>query len=180
MEKRMVKQNIMKKILLIILVFISLSSFGQSDSLMNTYKDNPITFKIPVKGVILYAYYFQQNFDWKNRLAPDSYKPIIGSGTQLDSVVTVTTTADQLSSFVIHVIAERYGAIYNTAQSIFYNNPVITGYTGLFIQITNIANGTGSQKNAASYVIYKYNQYTQTMTDLTNQMMSTGLYWIQH
>lgn len=175
----MVKQKIMKKILLIILVFISLNSFAQ-DSLMNTYKDNPITFKIPVKGVILYAYYFQQNFNWNNRLAPDSYKPIVGSGTQLDSVVTVTTTADQLSTFVINVIAERYGAIYNTAQSIFYNNPAITGYTGLFSQITTIANGSGSQKNAASYVVYKYNQYTQTMTDLTNNMMNTGLYWIQH
>lgn len=164
------------------MLFVSFKASAQSDpdSLVKTYANNPITVTIPVKAIALYAYYFQQNFSWANRLAPDGFKPLIGSGSKPDSLVIVTVAATNLSDFINNLLAERYGAIGTYAQSIFNNSPAISGYTALFTQIVNISNGNGAQKNAATYVIWRYNNYTSTLTSLINQYYNAGIYWIQH
>lgn len=181
------KTIIMKKTTLILLISIcslatkaQIDSTAYNDSVQLSHQYEAITVKLPVKAVILYAYYFQKDFDWANRLAPDAYKPIIGSGTQPDSIVTVTVQAKNLSDFIDNVYAERYGAILNYAQSVFNNSPAIAGYTALFTQIVNISNGNTSQKNAANYMIWRYNKYTGNLSNLINQYYTKGLYWIQH
>lgn len=177
----------MKQITTIIAIFFSLSASAQltdstaiADSIQNSHALENITVKLPVKAIVLYAYYFQENFTWDNRLAPDSYKSLIGTGTQPDSLVTVTVPAKNLSDFIDNVYGERYGAIKDYAGSVFNNSPAIIGYTALFTQITALANGFGSQKNAANYMIWRYNKYTGNLTKLINQYYSKGLYWIQH
>lgn len=178
---------IMKKIILSIAILFSLSASAQltdstaiADSIQNSHANEAITVKLPVKAVVLYAYYFSQNFDWANRKAPDSYKPLIGSGTQPDSLVTVTVVAKDLSDFVDHVNGERHGAIKDYAESVFNNTPAISGYTALFTQVVSIASGNTSQKNAANYMVWRYNRYTGNLTSLIQQYYSKGLYWIQH
>lgn len=176
----------MKKIITVIAIFISLSSSAQldstgiADSIQMSHANDVITVTLPVKAIVLYAYYFSQKFDWANRKAPDSYKPLIGTGTQPDSLVTVSVQAVNLSNFINNVYGERYGAISSYAVSVFMNSPPIAGYTALFTQVTNIANGAGSQKAAANYMIWRYNKYTGNLTNLINQYYAAGLYWIQH
>lgn len=177
----------MKQIFLSIAIFLSLSSSAQltdstaiADSIQNSHANELITVKLPVKAVVLYAYYFSRNFDWNNRLAPDGYKGLIGSGTHPDSIVTVTVAAKNLSDFVDNVTGERHGAIKDYAESVFNNTPAIAGYTALFSQVVTISNGNTSQKNAANYMIWRYNRYTGNLTNLINQYYSKGLYWIQH
>ena len=177
----------MKQIITIIAILFSLSASAQltdstaiADSIQNSHASEPITVKIPVKAIILYAYYFSQNFSWDNRKAPDDYKGLIGSGTKPDSLVTVTVAAKDLSDFVDNVHGERYGAIKDYAQSVFNNTPAISGYTALFTQVVTIASGNGTQKNAANYMVWRYNKYTGNLTNLIQQYYSKGLYWIQH
>lgn len=176
----------MKKIILSISILFSLSASAQSDStriadsIQMSHQNEVITVTLPVKAVVLYAYYFQRNFDWANRLAPDGYKGLIGSGTHPDSLVTVTVPAKELSDFIDNVYGERYGAISAYAQSVFNNTPAISGYTALFTQVVTIASGNTSQKNAANYMIWRYNRYTGNLTNLINDYYNKGLYWIQH
>lgn len=128
-------------------------------------------------AVVLYANYLSEAPTWTDRKAPDYFITKIGSGTQPDSLVIVTLTANQLATFAIKLTAERYGAIGAigaTARSIFNNNPSIPGYTALFTQVTTKANGVTSEKNAAIFVLNKYNAYSQTMTDLYNQIFMMG------
>lgn len=178
---------IMKKIITSIAILFSLSASAQltdstaiADSIQNSHANEPVTVKLPVKAIVLYAYYFSQNFKWENRLAPDSYKGLIGSGTKPDSLVTVTVAAKDLSDFVDNVNGERHGAIKDYAESVFNNTPAITGYTALFTQVVSIASGNTTQKNAANYMIWRYNRYTGNLTSLIQQYYSKGLYWIQH
>jgi hypothetical protein len=177
----------MKKIILSISILFSLSANAQltdstaiADSIQMSHQYEAVTVTLPVKAVVLYAYYFSQNFSWDNRKAPDSYKPLVGSGTKPDSLVTVTVAAKDLSDFVNNVYGERYGAIKDYALSVFNNSPAISGYTALFTQITTIANGNGTQKNAAGYMIWRYNKYTGNLSSLISDYYSKGLYWIQH
>lgn len=170
----------MKKIFLAIAILISINSFAQSDSL-DQYANNVLPLKLPVKAIALYAYYFSRDFDWSKRLAPDGYKPLIGSGTKPDSLVNVNITAQQLTQFAQNLQGERYGAVYNYARSIFENSPSISGYTSLITQILTLAaNGTQDQKNGANYVITKYSAYSNNLTDLINGYYQQGIYWIQH
>jgi hypothetical protein len=178
----------MKKIILSIAILFSLSASAQNqdslqrvaDSIQMSHQNEVITVTLPVKAVVLYAYYFQRNFDWSNRLAPDGYKGLVGTGTKPDSLVTVTVPAKNLSDFVDNVNGERYGAIFTYAQSVFNNTPAIAGYTALFTQVVNISNGNTSQKAAANYMIWRYNKYTGNLTNLINDYYTKGLYWIQH
>lgn len=176
----------MKTIITAIAIIFSLSASAQSDStaiadsIQMSHQNEVVTVKLPVKAIVLYAYYFSQNFNWNNRKAPDNYKSLIGTGTHPDSLVTVTVTAKDLSDFVDNVTGERYGAIKEYAESVFNNSPAISGYTALFTQIVTIANGNSSQKNAAKYMVWRYQKYTNNLTSLINQYYSQGLYWIQH
>lgn len=177
----------MKKIIFSISILFSLSASAQltdstaiADSIQLSHQNEPITVKLPVKAIVLHAYYFSQNFSWDKRDAPDGYKGLIGSGTKPDSLVTLTIPALTLSDFIDNVYGERYGAISAYAQSVFNNTPAISGYTALFTQIVSIANGNTSQKAAANYMIWRYNRYTGNLTNLINQYYSKGLYWIQH
>lgn len=177
----------MKKIITVIAILFSINASAQltdstaiADSIQMSHQYEVVTVTLPVKAIVLYAYYFQEKFDWANRKAPDSYKPLIGSGTKPDSLVTVTVPAINLSDFIDHVYGERYGAISSYAQSVFNNTPSIAGYTALFTQVVTIANGNTSQKNAANYMIWRYNKYTGNLSNLINQYYAKGLYWIQH
>ncbi len=170
----------MKKILTAIAILFSFSAIAQSDSLMNTYKDKPISIKVPLKAVVLYANYAAETMTWERRKEPDYYKPLIGSGTKPDSLINITLSASALAEFAIRLTGERYGGIDAINHSIFNNSPAITGYTALFTQVVTIANGAGAQKNAAEYVVWKYNQYSATMTNMANEMYIKGLNWINN
>lgn len=169
----------MKKIFLSIAIFLSLNSFAQ-DSLLQTYASKTITITIPLKGVVLYANYASENMTWANRKAPDGFKTLIGTGTKPDSLITVTITADQLATYVIRLTGERYGLISDIVNSLFHNTPAISNYTDLFTQVVTKANGNGSEKNAAQYVVWKYTAYTDNMSSLGTQMYTNGLNWIRN
>ena len=179
----------MKQIITIIAILFSLSasaqtqpldSAGRVDSVMKIYSTQTITITIPLKGVILYANYASENMVWERRKDPDVYKPLIGSGTKPDSLINVTISADQLATYVIRLTGERYGLINDIVNSLFHNTPAIAGYTDLFTQVVTKANGAGSEKNAASYVVWKYTKYTDNMTSLSSQMYQKGLNWIRN
>lgn len=157
----------MKRIFSAIAILLSLNSFAQSDSLLQTYAGNVITVTIPLKGVVLYANYESESFSWAKRKEPDGFKTLIGSGTKPDSLITVTITADQLATYVIRLMGERNGLISDMVNSLFHNTPTISGYTDLFTQVVTKANGNGSEKNAAQYVVWKYTKYTDNMTSLS-------------
>ena len=177
----------MKQIILAILILFSFTAKAQvdstqyKDSVLNSYANNLLPLKLPVKAIALYAYYFSRDFKWENRLAPDSYKALIGSGTKPDSLVNVVISAKNLTEFAQNLQGERYGAVYNYAKSIFENQPAIPGYTSLIGQILGLsATGTASQKNGAQYVITKYGAYSNNLTNMINQYYQQGIYWIQH
>lgn len=173
----------MKQILLFAAIIFSLNATAQvnEDSLLNSYANNLLPLKLPVKAIALYAYYFSRDFKWENRLAPNSYKALIGSGTKPDSLVNVSITAKNLTEFAQNLQGERYGAAYNYNRSIFENSPAITGYTSLIGQILGLsAAGTQAQKNGAQYVITKYGAYSTNLTNMINQYYQQGIYWIQH
>lgn len=177
----------MKQIILSISILFSLSASAQltdstaiADSIQNSHANEPITIKLPVKAVVLYAYYFSRNFSWDNRKAPDVYKGIVGSGTKPDSIVTVTVPAKDLSDYIDNIDGERYGAIKDYAESVFNNTPAIPGYTALFTQVVTIANGNSSQKAAANYLIWRYNKYTGNLMNLIADYYAKGLHWIRN
>lgn len=170
----LIKKGKMKKILLILLLF-AFKAQAQTDT-----ANSPITVLLPVKGVVLCGYYLSQNPNWNDRKAPDAMASLIGSGTQPDSIVTVTMSAVKLATFASQLLSERYGAAGTVARSILSNTPSITGYSALSTQINAKASGSTSQKDAAIYVKNKYNAYLQTMSDLYDQMYSSGLNWIRN
>ena len=177
----------MKQIILAILILFSFTAKAQvdstqyKDSVLNSYANNLLPLKLPVKAIALYAYYFSRDFKWENRLAPDSYKALIGSGTKPDSLVNVVISAKNLTEFAQNLQGERYGAAYNYNRSIFENSPAITGYTSLIGQILGLsAAGTQAQKNGAQYVITKYGAYSTNLTNMINQYYQQGINWIQH
>ena len=177
----------MKQIILAILILFSFTATAQvdstqyKDSVLNSYANNLLPLKLPVKAIALYAYYFSRNFKWENRLAPDSYKALIGSGTKPDSLVNVTISAKNLTEFLNNLQGERHGAVAAYNNSIFNNIPSIPGYTSLVNQVVGIRNtGNQNQKNAAQYVIVKYTAYTDNLQSLINQYYQQGIYWIQH
>lgn len=165
----------MKKILATLLVFSCLQSFAQIDSASLT-----LSVQLPVKGIVLYGAYVSEVPSWSERKTPDALLPLIGSGTKPDSLVNVTVKAGTLFTFIQKMLSERYGAIYTPAQSIFNNNPVITGYTGLFSQIVTKANGNTSEKAAATYVVNQYNAYTSALTSAYNDTYTRGVNWIRN
>ncbi|RZL08920.1 MAG: hypothetical protein EOO89_22130, partial [Pedobacter sp.] len=124
----------MKKAILFLSILFSLTVTAQvdQDSLMNTYKNNTLSIKVPVKAVVLYANYASETVSWERRKEPDYYKPLIGSATKPDSLVNITISATNLAEYVCRLTGERYGAINAVASSIFNNSPAITGYTALF------------------------------------------------
>lgn len=162
----------MKKAILFALLLISIKSFSQSDA---------VTVKLPVKAIVLYGDYLSKFYlNWDERKTPDALLPLIGSGTQPDSVVNVTTSGAKLSNFIIQLLQYDYGTIATTARSILSNSPSIPGYTALTTQITTIANGNTSQKAAAQSIITNYTAFTQSQTDKYNSMYNNGIYFIQH
>lgn len=165
----------MKKTLFAILIFLSFKSTAQIDSATAT-----ITVLLPVKGIVLYSNNLSQTFDWAYRKLPDQILPLIGSGNQPDSVVTVSLTAGRLLNFVNWLMSERYGAVNAVARSIMNNSPSIPGYTALVTQVSTLAAGNGSQKAAATYVLNQYTIYTNTLTNLYNSYYANGLNWIKN
>ena len=178
----------MKQIILAILILFSFTANAQltdstayKDSVLNSYANNTLNLKLPVKAIALYAYYYSRNFSWENRKAPDAYKPLIGTGTKPDSLVNVTITAKDLTEFLNHLQGERHGAVAAYNNSIFNNIPAIAGYTSLVNQVVTISNtGTQNQKNGAQYVITKYGAYSTNLTNMINQYYTEGIFWIQH
>jgi hypothetical protein len=178
----------MKKLFVLIAITFSLSASAQladstayKDSVLNSYANNLMPLKLPVKAIALYAYYFSRDFKWANRLAPDAYKVLIGSGTKPDSLVNVSLTAKNITEFAQNLQGERYGAVYNYARSIFENTPAIPGYTSLITQLLTLGiTGTPDQKNGFTYVNTKYGAYSTNLTDMINQYYTQGIYWIQH
>jgi hypothetical protein len=147
---------------------------------LTQFKNSTISVQVPVKAVVLYAYYMSQYPSWENRKAPDYFLTIIGTGTKPDSLVNVTVTADNLAVFAMKLSAERYGTINTTARSIFNNSPAISGYTALFTQVANKANGNTGEKGAAQYVVAKYNAYSTSLTNHGLEMYQSGLDWIRN
>ena len=171
----------MKKLFLFAAILFSLNASAQSDSTIESYANNMLPLKLPVKAIALYAYYFSRNFSWDNRKAPDTYKALIGSGTKPDSLVNVTITAKDLTEFLNHLQGERHGAVAAYNNSIFNNIPSIPGYTSLVNQVVGISNtGNQNQKNGAQYVITKYGAYSTNLTNMINQYYTEGIFWIQH
>ena len=171
----------MKKLFLFAAILFSLNASAQSDSTLESYANNLLPLKLPVKAIALYAYYFSRNFSWDNRKAPDTYKALIGSGTKPDSLVNVTITAKDLTEFAQNLQGERYGAVAAYNNSIFNNIPSIPGYTSLVNQVVGISNtGNQNQKNGAQYVITKYDAYSTNLTNMINQYYTEGIFWIQH
>lgn len=182
----------MKKLLLAIAILFSINASAQladstayKDSVLNSYANNlmpvKLPVKLPVKAIALYAYYFSRSFDWSNRLAPDSYKLLIGSGTKPDSLVNVSLTAKNITEFAQNLQGERYGAVYNYARSIFENSPAIPGYTALINQLLVLGiGGTPDQKNGFTYINTKYGAYSTNLANMINDYYTKGIYWIQH
>ena len=174
----------MKKILFLLAITFSISASAQLDStatvdsIMNSWKLKTLTVRVPVKVIILHGSFASEIFNWNQRKLPDYYKPLIGSGTKQDSLVTINITGENLADFVDRLTGSRHGAISGLANSIFNNVPAIAGYTSLFTQVVTLANGNGAQKNAAEYVVWRYNKYMATMTASTAEIYNRGLAWI--
>lgn len=139
-----------------------------------------ITITIPVKALVLYAYYMSINPTWENRKVPDYLVSVIGNHTNPNDLVTMTVDAGQLLNFIFKLSDDNYTKVGDAARSIFSNSPSIPGYTALFNQIIAKANGTSSEKDAAAYMVAQYNQYTQMMSNAYNDMYQNGLNFIHN
>lgn len=177
----------MKKLILILSIFFSTTAFAQLDSTgvvdstMNEYSKKNIALTLPLKGIVLYAYYAQETVSWDRRKEPDTFKPLIGSGTKPDSLINVTVNGRLIADFVIKMQGERHGVIDGVIKSVMNNQPAIPGYTALVTQVVNKqANGTADEKKAAEYIIWRYNKYTALMTSILNSYWARGLNWINN
>lgn len=164
------------KYVFIFLIFFSIQKgFAQIDSASQT-----VTVQFPVKGIVLYGFKLSVSSNWADRKAPDALLPLIGSGTQPDSVINVTVKAGTLSDFLGWLITQSYGAANAPVRSILSNSPAIAGYTALTSQIVAKANGNTAEKAAATYVVSRYNAYQQELTNQYNTAYAAGLAWIRN
>lgn len=164
----------MRQILFALLFFTAQQTFAQIDSASQT-----ITVQLPVKAIVLQSAFWSETPTWADRKAPDQMLTLIGSGTQPDSLVTVSIKASQLLSFVKRLASERYGMIGTTARSILNNVPSITGYTNLVSQITTKAT-SGTQQAAANYIKNGYTAYSAILSALYDEYYQKGLDWIRN
>lgn len=165
----------MKKLSILFFLILALKSQAQTDTAKSA-----ITVQLPVKAIVMHGYYMSLTPNWDDRKAPDALQAIIGSGTQPDSLVTLTMTAGKLANLMIQLNGDRYGVLANVNRSIFNNLPAITGYTGLLSQVNTKAAGTGAQKDAATYVKNRYNAYQTALDNLYTDAYNTGLNWIRN
>lgn len=177
----------MKKLILILSIFFSTTAFAQLDSTgvvdstMNEYSKKNIALTLPLKGIVLYAYYAQETVSWDRRKEPDVFEPLIGSGTKPDSLIKVTVNGRLIADFLIKMQGERHGVIDGVIRSVLNNQPAIPRYTSLVNQVVNKqANGKADEKKAAEYIIWRYNKYTALMTSILNSYWSRGLDWIRN
>ncbi len=129
----------MKKLLFAIALLISISATSQ------TAGDSSITVTLPVRAIILMGAYLSEAPRWEDRKAPDQLIIKIGSGTQLDSLTSLTITGKRLAWFMNKLQADQNVVIIDDYRQIILNMPSLAGYTGLQSQINTIANGAGSQ-----------------------------------
>lgn len=177
----------MKKLILILLVVSSinvnaqLDSTGVVDSTMNEYSKKNIAVTLPLKGIVLYAYYASEVITWDRRKEPDAFKPLIGSGTKPDSLINVTVNGKLIADFVIRLMGERHGVIDGVIKSVLHNSPAIPGYTSLVNQVgAKLANGTANEKKAAEYIIWRYNRHAALLNGITNSYWQRGIDWINN
>jgi hypothetical protein len=163
----------MKYILFILLFFSMQKSFAQDSASQN------ITVLLPVKALVLQGAFMSENPNWSERKTPDLLASLIGSGTQPDSLVTVTMKAGMLLNFIRRLSGERYGMIGTTARSILNNVPSITGYTNLLSQINAKAN-SGGQQVAANYIKNGYQAYADILAALYSEYYQRGVDWIKN
>jgi hypothetical protein len=177
----------MKKIISILLVLIAFNANAQSDSArvvdstMNEYSKKNIALTLPLKGIVLYAYYASEVITWDRRREPDAFKSLIGSGTKPDSLINVTVNGKLIADFVIRLMGERHGVIDGVIKGVLNNSPAIPGYTSLVNQVgAKLVNGTANEKKAAEYIIWRYNKHSTLLNSITNSYWQLGLDWINN
>lgn len=143
--------------------------------------ENNITVQLPLKAIIMYAFYLSQQKLWEDRKAPDSLKTLIGSETDPDALFTITMKAGKLGFFLKRILVDLNGTIRDFHRSIIQNLPVISGYTGLYAQlVAKAANNGDPQKDTAQWVIDEYIAFSTTLTDQYTQNYNSGLDWINN
>lgn len=141
--------------------------------------ENLITVQLPLKAIIMYAYYLSQDKQWEDRQVPDQLATLIGSETDPNALFTVTIKAKKLSFLLANMLQERNGVIRDFYRSVIQNLPVISGYTALQTQITTKAADNGDpQKDAAQWVLDAFVLYRDGLESLYTENYNRGLAWI--
>lgn len=137
-----------------------------------------ITIQLPLKAIIIFAYYVRETPTWVDRKLPDVLKTLIGSETNPDALFTITMDSSKLIFLVNKMQAERSSTIKLFHDSLMFNIPTIVGYTGLQDQVLAIAAGNGTEKAAAQEVVDKYVEYRTALEAMYTEMYNKGLEWI--
>lgn len=161
----------MKQILTIIAIALCFTAKAQN------YKDSLITVQLTQRAAYYVGNYVRTQNVWGNRLAPEQLRPFIGSGTNPDSLFTVTVKADFITGMLEGLLGSPAQVSTDDRRSIVFNDPAVPGYTALATQVVGLASGNGPQKLVAQFIVDYYNQRVAAFNALRAEQISSIVTW---
>lgn len=163
----------MKATFTAIALFFALSTFAQD------YGDSSITLTLTQRCTYWIGQYVKTQFTWQERNAPTQMKNYIGSGNAPDSIIAnVTFKAKYLLGALEGLISNPQGVSYTDYRSIVLNQPAVSGYTGLVIQINAKANSsTDPQRFTAQWMKDEYAKRTTAYDNLYQEQKNAVVAW---
>lgn len=170
-RNRIGKNYNMRKVFLAIAILFSISASAQN------YNDSTITLTLTQRAALYVGFYIKTSFSWSNRTAPTTLKNYIGSGTNQDSLFSVTLKASHINGMIELLLAGPNEAVQVDRLSIINNSPSIPSYTSLASQITTLANGNGATKNTAIFIRDYYNARVAAFAALNTENKAGVVVW---
>lgn len=156
----------MKKLLFVLCSLFTIAGFSQTPFSPSPYIDSVITVNLTQRSAYWITNHAINTFDVKQRNAPDVFRGFVGKGEKKDSVFTVTLKAFYIIGLIEQLITAPVGLAIDDYNSILFNGPV-----PLANQIVSKANGNGTQKQVAQFILTYYTRRMgEIETDYSNQL----------
>ncbi len=167
----------MKKVFIAIAILFSLSATAQN------YNDTLVTVQLTQRAAWYIGFYIKNlplDNIWENRLTPTTFKPYVGSGTNPDSLYSVSVKSSYIKGMVELLLSGQNEVVQTDRLSIINASPTIGGYTSLATQIVNKAAGNTSEKLVAQYILDFYNLRVTQLAALRTANINSVIYWANH
>jgi len=164
----------MKKGLIAIAILFSVSVKAQG------YADSLATFQLTQRAALYIGHYIKNmpaETVWSNRTAPSTLKNYVGSGTNQDSLFTVTLKAIYITGMVDILLTASNEVVQADRLSIINNSPSIPSYTSLASQVVSKAAGATNEKQVAQFILDYYNAKVASAANTNTNQKSDVVKW---